>query len=373
MNSTKLLTTTILALLLLAACGNGGGKKVKNLFAKAAAEETTANTDENIGENIGENGVKTYTGTYTGYYNERYGYGIDYPDILIPQGESDSGDGQTFISEDGRSKMSVYYDFRMMSGELDPIEKAFEDDVKLLNPTHKELSETHYELRGTTDKGRLFSRKTIRGEHAYYTVAMEYDKADAALFADIRRHVYERFYLMGVSDSFVELLFNFTNECFWEKNFNRLLRDNDKRLAKYIDPKMDIRRYYNPGAIAYLYDRKQNFGFDDYTDFDTEPMDGGETSLKKLPKDAPPCELDFNHGKGFPELYYGELSRLPHEVVNPETLETRAVKLPYPDAKIMVLYLPSYYNENVNPSGFYFIETPDGWKLAFVDDSLCSG
>jgi hypothetical protein len=55
-------------------------------------------------------------------------------------------------------------------------------------------------------------------------------------------------------------------------------------------------------------------------------------------------------------------------VVNKETFETRPVKIAWPEAEIMAVYLPNAYD---NPRGFYFIHTPDGWKLAFVDDTLC--
>lgn len=356
-------TITILipaTLLLLVGCVSG--KMNKNLSDKTITEE-----------NFDENGTTTYTGTYTGYYNSRYGFGTRYPDILIPQGESESGDGQTFVSEDGRSTMRIYRDFRMLTGEPTPIDKAFADDVRQLKPTYKKLHENHYELRGATHTGRQFSRYTLlsRGNE-YYTIVLEYDKDDAALFADIMRHVSENLYVMGGEDEFVNLILEFTNECYWNHNVNRMLRDNDKRLTKYIDPQMGIRRYYNPGAFAYLYDRKQNFGFDDYTDFESEPLDGGECSVMELPKDTSPCDLDFNNGKGLPVIYYCEISQVADEVVNPETLEMRPVSLPYPNAKIVALYLPGYYNDNVFPRGFYFVETPKGWKLAFVDDSLCS-
>ncbi len=37
---------------------------------------------------------------YETYYNHRYDYSIDYPkDVLFPQGESDNGDGQKFLSK----------------------------------------------------------------------------------------------------------------------------------------------------------------------------------------------------------------------------------------------------------------------------------
>lgn len=35
------------------------------------------------------------------YLNARFGYRIDYPADFIPQGESDNGDGQVFLGQDG--------------------------------------------------------------------------------------------------------------------------------------------------------------------------------------------------------------------------------------------------------------------------------
>ncbi|MFT0788249.1 hypothetical protein [Synechococcus sp. H55.10] len=35
------------------------------------------------------------------YINARFGYRLDYPADFVPQGESDSGDGQVFVGEEG--------------------------------------------------------------------------------------------------------------------------------------------------------------------------------------------------------------------------------------------------------------------------------
>lgn len=35
------------------------------------------------------------------YINVRFGYRLDYPADFVPQGESDSGDGQVFIGKEG--------------------------------------------------------------------------------------------------------------------------------------------------------------------------------------------------------------------------------------------------------------------------------
>lgn len=319
---------------------------------------------------------QNYQVDYGSYYNERYDYSVDCPIFLVPQGQSDSQDGQTFISDDNKRKMSVYRTFKAITGDNPPIESAFEEDIQISeNITEKQLFDSYYFVKGKIDNNTFYKQYTILANDDYFVIYFEYPADDEQLFESISQHVSESFNVGGdnfESDEFVMFLGEFLNDCFWDVNFNALLRDNDKRLEKYIDSKMDIRRYYNPGAIAYLYTRADNFGFGDFNDFDTELESGGEYSLKKLSNDTSPCELDFNHGKGYPEIYYGAASQVPDEVVNPETFEIRPVALPYPDAAIMVVYLPEYYKENVNARAFYFIETPSGWKLAFVDDSLCS-
>jgi len=46
---------------------------------------------------------------YKSYANARFSYSISYPaDLLIPQGEADNGDGQTFRAQDGRAEMRVW-------------------------------------------------------------------------------------------------------------------------------------------------------------------------------------------------------------------------------------------------------------------------
>lgn len=51
----------------------------------------------------------TAQNTYNTYRNARFGTVVQYPsNLLIPQRESDSGDGRRFISRDGDVELSVY-------------------------------------------------------------------------------------------------------------------------------------------------------------------------------------------------------------------------------------------------------------------------
>jgi hypothetical protein len=46
---------------------------------------------------------------YETYSNGRFGFSIDFPrKLLIPQGVADNGDGQTFISHDGKTRLAVW-------------------------------------------------------------------------------------------------------------------------------------------------------------------------------------------------------------------------------------------------------------------------
>jgi hypothetical protein len=46
---------------------------------------------------------------YRTYHNARFDYSISYPaNILVPQGEAENGDGQKFLSGNGRAEMLVY-------------------------------------------------------------------------------------------------------------------------------------------------------------------------------------------------------------------------------------------------------------------------
>ncbi len=176
------------------------------------------------------------------------------------------------------------------------------------------------------------------------------------------------------ADEFNVFLRTFLADCFFDVNFNSLLANNDKRLAKYIDSQMDVRRYDSPGALVMLYARKDNFGFHEYTDYTFKVKGGKGWKVKGMPQDWEITgEEQPDAITGLPVIYYKPTTDIPEEMVDMENLITRPVELPYPKAKIMVAYLPQYFNgEYTGPRAFYFIKTPSGWKLAFVYDSLFS-
>ena len=320
---------------------------------------------------------------YETYFNKMNDYTVEYPSFLIGQGEATNQDGQTFLSEDGKTQLLVYIDYKndyLKGADLYPINEAYEQELKLKEGVfNKKVGDAHYIIEYKQDDVLHTVYAAIHDDY-YYNFRFEYPEKDKKMMADIISHVIESLRI-GVQEGtiwpdsngsvgeaenvFTAFLEGFLNDSYWGKNFNTLLSNKDKALATYIDPKMDVRRYYAPGTVAKLGLRVEDFGFAPEDDFLSTPTLEGEEIFELIASDADQCNLDF---QGNNKIYYQWLSGVPDVVVNMETFATKPVKLVYPYAQFMAVYLP---NSDGNPRGFYFINTPDGWKLAFVDDAQC--
>ncbi len=303
---------------------------------------------------------------YDYYRNDHYGYTVAYPLFLIPEGEG-SEEGQTFVADDGVSNMQVYHTDKTGLS----LEEAYRKELEGRNASEKQLEESFYRMLWKEGKNTC-AQYTFLAYGSFYELKFRYTPQNASRFEAAIPVIVESLTVDGSgreededSDGFITFLFDFLDVCFYEKNLNRLIRDKDPRLASYIDPQMGLQRYYAPGAFAYLAGCDRNFGFDEYGDFTFEPSSAGEISVTELPDGKSVCELEFeNEG----EVYYESVEKVPDVVVNVETLETKAVILPYPDAEIRVVYVPNKFH---SPVGLYFVLTPDGWKFVFIDDTLC--
>lgn len=304
--------------------------------------------------------------TYDYYRNDHYGYTVAYPLFLLPKGEGRE-EGQTFVADDGVSNMQVY---RTDKAGLS-LEEAYRKDLEGRNASEKQLEENFYRMRWKEGKNTC-TQYTFLAYGSFYELKFTYTPQNTSRFEAVIPDVVESLMVDGLGreededpDGFITFLFDFLDVCFYEKNLNRLIRDHDPCLSPYIDPQMGLQRYYAPGVFVYLAGSDRNFGFDEYGDFTFEPCAGGEISVTELPDGKSACELEFdNEG----EVYYEAVEKVPDVVINTETLETKAVVLPYPDAEIRVVYVP---NKHLSPVGLYFVLTPKGWKFAFIDDTLC--
>ena len=323
---------------------------------------------------------------YEPYHNLFYDYTVEYPDFLIPQGEAGNEDGQKFFSEDQKIQLLVYRDYKndyLTGGDLYTTGEAYEEDLKSKEGVfNKKLKDNHYIIEYKTDDV-LHTDYALLYSDNYFNIRFKYPEIEKDRMKGIIKNVINSLKLgvldaggdehLGnasageLEDGFPSFLGGFLNDCYWGKNINSLLRNNDKALATYIDPKMDVRRYYTPGTLSILATRAKDFGFAPEDDFMTRPRATGDLIFEYVNDhdNSTPCNLVYST---INVIYYVRIKSVPDVVVNNETFETRPVEIAYPEAEIMAVYLTNSYG---NPRGFYFIHTPDGWKLAFVDDTLC--
>lgn len=123
--------------------------------------------------------------TYLKYVNTEYHFEIDYPNTLIPQGESDSKDGQTFISTDKKVKLWAYLDrsHNLIDDVTDSnltFEQYYKREIKSTKTrtvTYKTFSKNFFVVSGT-ENDKIFYRKTINTEYGWFTFELLYPTSE---------------------------------------------------------------------------------------------------------------------------------------------------------------------------------------------------
>lgn len=144
----------------------------------------------------------TKTGiSYNTYCNERYGFCIDYPkDLLIPQGESGSGDGQVFLSASGQNTLTVYRDFSdMVDPDSFTLKAEYEHDIaygdagrERQDITYKKAGSTFFVISGYSGD-KIFYQKTILTNGQLATCILTYNKSEKDVYNKISEHVFQSF------------------------------------------------------------------------------------------------------------------------------------------------------------------------------------
>jgi len=105
---------------------------------------------------------------YERYVNVRFAFGISYPSgVLIPQGEADNGDGQEFLSKDGKTIMLAY---GYNNPENYTLKSVFRDEVvdrKEDSPRRAvmyRVSKKNWFVVSGIDNGKVFYTKVIYKE-----------------------------------------------------------------------------------------------------------------------------------------------------------------------------------------------------------------
>jgi hypothetical protein len=127
--------------------------------------------------------------SYRTYSNARYGFSIAYPaGLLIPQGESDNGDGQKFASRDGSAVLTAYGSNRMDRSLREEYQSAQADRTV----TYRLLGRDMFVVSGIAG-GKIFYQKTLLRSDAFKTFIIEYDESDRSTFDPVTTRIARSF------------------------------------------------------------------------------------------------------------------------------------------------------------------------------------
>ncbi|MBF0095033.1 MAG: hypothetical protein HQL34_10880 [Alphaproteobacteria bacterium] len=114
-------------------------------------------------------------GTWARYTNARFGYSICYPaDLFVPRGESDNGDGQTFLAKEG-AEFSVWGSHNAMGMTLDNVvAMRLSDNTPPFVPTYRAGKPDWRVVSGTFGE-KIFYYKVMAHNDEFHSLWMAYD------------------------------------------------------------------------------------------------------------------------------------------------------------------------------------------------------
>lgn len=123
---------------------------------------------------------------YKTYYNPRFEYSVSYPvDVLYPQGVAANGDGQKFLSRDGRTIMLVYGQENVRNQTFAEFYREESRGGSSQHPnrivTYNVFKNNWFVVSGT-DGGRIFYQKTVFRKDEFLTFSIEYDQSAKGTF-----------------------------------------------------------------------------------------------------------------------------------------------------------------------------------------------
>jgi hypothetical protein len=137
------------------------------------------------------------TSGFKRYVNDKYGYSVDYPGYLIPQGEPDAHDGQKFSSTEHPLKMMVWgYYSNWLTGEEMTIDDERKwalahldgDELPSAKLTYQAGGKNWFVLSGVSQKN-VFYQRTIATKEAFVTVLIIYPAARKGEFDQTVSHI----------------------------------------------------------------------------------------------------------------------------------------------------------------------------------------
>jgi hypothetical protein len=131
------------------------------------------------------------------YINDKYGYSIDYPPFLKPEGEPDAHDGQKFSSPQSPFKMSVWGTYsNWLSGDEMSLAQQLDWSLKNLSTDELPAAKVTYKTRGKNwfvisgnSKNKIFYERTNKGKDTFVTVLFTYPAAQKAKFDSLVQRI----------------------------------------------------------------------------------------------------------------------------------------------------------------------------------------
>ncbi len=120
------------------------------------------------------------------YTNAKYRYSICYPqDLLVPQGEPDAGDGQTFLAKDG-AKLVVFANY---GAEEISLKQRLDWSISDLagksgNVTYKVVKPDWFVVSGQTGK-TVFYAKATSTRDKFKEFTLTYDSGQASVYEPV--------------------------------------------------------------------------------------------------------------------------------------------------------------------------------------------
>lgn len=130
--------------------------------------------------------------TYETYHNDRYGYTVEYPNFLEPQGESDSQDGQQFISADRHIQLLVYRGYKInflsKEGAECNLQEAYTNDLAGKdNVLNSKLKENSYII--TYKDDNLHTLYTHKANNGYINILFYYPEQEKEKLEEVMEYV----------------------------------------------------------------------------------------------------------------------------------------------------------------------------------------
>ena len=129
---------------------------------------------------------------YQTYNNARFAYSISYPaNLLVPQGEAENGDGQTFRSKDGGAEMRVWGQYNVNNESL---RSAFDQAVNQLGSgvSYKVMRPGWFVVTALVD-GKIRYRKTMLRRDVFKTFEIEYHESQKATYDPVTARISKSF------------------------------------------------------------------------------------------------------------------------------------------------------------------------------------